>query len=109
MRKAKVLYKDEWAGTLSQLDDGNFKFSYKESWLNNDSKPPVSLTLPKQETAFTSEFLFPFFFNMLPEGSNKEVVCYNLRIDKNDHFGILMATAKSDSIGAIRVEKIEES
>jgi serine/threonine-protein kinase HipA len=109
MRKAKVIYKDEWAGTLTQLDNGSFEFSYTESWLINGQKPPVSLTLPKQETPFTSEFLFPFFFNMLPEGSNKQVVCYNLRIDENDHFGILMATAKSDAIGAIRIEKLEES
>jgi serine/threonine-protein kinase HipA len=45
---------------------------------------------------------------MLPEGTNKQVVCYQLRIDENDHFGILMATAKSDTIGAVRVVKLDQ-
>jgi HipA-like protein len=108
MRKAKVLYKNEWAGTLIQHDTGSFEFSYNKSWLDDVSKPSVSLTLPKQEEAFHSDYLFPFFYNMLPEGTNKEAVCFNLRIDKNDHFGILMATAKSDAIGAVRIEKMEE-
>lgn len=108
MRKAKVFYKNEWAGTLTQDDKGSFEFSYNKSWLKDAYKPPVSLTLPKQEQAFYSEHLFPFFYNMLPEGSNKETVCFNLRIDKNDHFGILVATAKWDAIGAVRIEKMEE-
>ena len=44
---------------------------------------------------------------MLPEGSNKQVVCKLNRIDWDDHFGLLMSTAKNDSIGAVRVIKIE--
>jgi serine/threonine-protein kinase HipA len=44
---------------------------------------------------------------MLPEGSNKQVVCSFNRIDRDDHFGLLMTTAKNDSIGAVRVIKIE--
>ena len=106
MRKAKVIYKNEWAGTLAQNSKGNFEFSYNESWVNDTSKPPVSLTLPKQKESFRSEYLFPFFYNMLPEGTNKQMVCYNLRIDENDYFGILMATAKSDAIGAVRIIKV---
>jgi len=105
MRKAKVIYKNDWAGTLTQHDDGKFEFCYKDFWLYDKTKPSVSLTLPKQVESFYSDFLFPFFYNMLPEGSNKQTVCFNLRIDENDHFGILMATAKSDVIGAVRIEK----
>ena len=108
MRKAKVMYKNEWAGTLIQNNDGDFEFSYSNSWLNDSRKPPVSLTLPKQEEPFYSKHLFPFFYHMLPEGSNKQTVCFNLRMDENDDFGILMATAKSDTIGAVRIEKIQE-
>lgn len=108
MRQAKVMYKNDWAGTLVQQDDGSFEFSYKNSWLNDSSKPAVSLTLPKQKKLFRSEYLFPFFYNMLPEGANKKVVCYNLRIDEKDDFGILMATAKFDAIGAIRIVKQED-
>jgi len=109
MRAAKVLYKNVEAGTLSQLDDGSFEFKYLESWVDNPSKPAVSLTLPKTKKPYRADFLFPFFYNMLPEGTNKQTVCYNLRIDENDAFGILMATAKSDTIGAVRIEKRNES
>lgn len=108
MRQAKVLYKDQYAGLLSQLDDGSFRFEYKPGWLEDPTKPPVSLTLPKKKEPFLSEFLFPFFYHMLPEGTNKQVVCYNLRIDEHDHFGILLATSKVDTVGAVRLDKLEE-
>jgi len=107
MRKAKVLYKDQWAGTLVQQDNGKFEFHYENSWLNDQSKPSISLTLPKHDSPFYSDVLFPFFYNMLPEGTNRQTVCFNLRIDEKDYFGILMATAKADTIGAVRIEKIK--
>lgn len=108
MRKAKILYKDEEAGVLTQHDDGSFTFRYHSSWLEDSKRPAISLTFPKNEQAYHSKFLFSFFYNLLPEGSNKEVVCKYHRIDPNDTFGLLMTTAKNDPIGAVRVVKIED-
>jgi serine/threonine-protein kinase HipA len=108
MRKAKVFYKEEEAGMLTQHDDGSFTFGYHASWMNDRSKPAISLTLPKTAQEYHSNFLFPFFYNMLPEGSNKQVVCQLNRIDQDDDFGLLMTSAKNDTIGAVRVSKIEE-
>ncbi|OFX56701.1 MAG: phosphatidylinositol kinase [Bacteroidetes bacterium GWA2_30_7] len=107
MRKAKILYKDEEAGVLTQHDDGSFTFSYNDTWMADNNKPDISLTLPKIRQEFHSKFLFPFFYNMLPEGSNKQVVCKLNRIDQTDYFGLLITTTKYDSIGAVRVIKIE--
>jgi serine/threonine-protein kinase HipA len=107
MRKAKILYKDEEAGVLTQHDNGSFTFSYNDNWVADINKPGISLTLPKTRQAFHSKFLFPFFYNMLPEGSNKQVACKLNRIDQTDYFGLLMATARHDSIGAVRVVKID--
>jgi serine/threonine-protein kinase HipA len=107
MRKAKILFKDEEAGVLTQHDDGSFTFIYNDTWMTNNNKPDICLTLPKIRQEFHSKFLFPFFYNMLPEGSNKQVVCKLNRIDQTDYFGLLMTTAKHDSIGAVRVIKIE--
>jgi len=107
MRSAQVLYKDQEAGILRQIDDGTFEFQYHSYWVADSSKPSISLTLPKTNDAYKAEYLFPFFYNMLPEGTNKQTVCFNLRIDEKDYFGILMATSKTDTIGAVRIVKIE--
>ena len=107
MRKAKILFKNEEVGILTQHDDGSFLFRYHPAWIANPVKKSISLTLPKVAQEFHSPHLFPFFYNMLPEGSNKLVVCTLNRIDKNDDFGLLMAVAKHDNIGAVTVLKIE--
>ena len=105
MRQATVSYKDERAGTLTQLDDGSFVFRYDDAWWRTSDKPAISLTLPKTRQSYQSEYLFPFFFHLLPEGANKEAVCFALRIDKEDHFGLLLQTAAHDTIGAVRIQR----
>jgi serine/threonine-protein kinase HipA len=107
MRTATIQFKNEAAGILTQNDDGSFIFRYHNEWLTNPNKPSISLTLPKTEKEFQSEYLFPFFYNMLPEGSNKQVVCKLNRIEPDYYFGLLMTTEKNDSIGAVTVTKIE--
>ncbi|MBE7686447.1 phosphatidylinositol kinase [Tenacibaculum piscium] len=107
MRQANVLYKKEIAGILTQLDTGTFIFKYYDEWFNDSNKPGISLTLPKTKQEYSSDYLFSFFYNMLPEGSNKQTVCYENRIDSKDYFGILITTAKQDTIGAVTIKKIE--
>lgn len=107
MRQAKVLFKNEEAGVLTQHDDGSFSFRYHENWVASSDRQSISLTLPKIEKEFHSKYLFPFFYNMLPEGSNKQVVCRLNRIDREDYFGLLMTTAKNDSIGAVTIKKMD--
>lgn len=94
------------AGILIQHDDGAFTFRYNDSWISDSTMPNISLTLPKSKQEYHSSYLFPFFYNMLPEGSNKQVVCRLNRIDEDDYFGLLLTTAKNDNIGAVRVIKI---
>jgi serine/threonine-protein kinase HipA len=106
MRRARILYKEEEAGTLTQYDDGIFAFRYHDYWLENNSKPAISLTLPKQQKEYQSAYLFAFFYNMLPEGANKQILCSSKRIDKKDDFGLLMASAGKDTIGAVKVIRI---
>jgi len=108
MRSANILYKGEEAGILTQHDDGSFTFRYNDSWMADKSKPGVSLTLPTTQQEYNSQYLFPFFYNMLPEGSNKQMVCKLMRIDPDDYFGLLLTIAQNDTIGAVRVLKIEK-
>jgi serine/threonine-protein kinase HipA len=107
MRNAEVFYKNEIAGLLTQLDDASFVFTYNDDWFHEANKPAISLTLSKTQQTYTSKYLFAFFYNMLPEGSNKQTVCFENRIDIKDHFGILLTTAKHDTIGAVTIKKIE--
>jgi serine/threonine-protein kinase HipA len=108
VRSAQIVYKQEPAGILTQKDDGTFLFSYSSEWIQKEEKPPVSLTLPKSANPFQSPYLFAFFYNMLPEGINKNVICKQHRIDPDDHFGLLLVSAKFDTIGAVQVVEIPE-
>ncbi len=106
MRKAKVFYKNEQAGILEQKDDGSFTFQYLEEWLSNDKKPAISLTFPKKKEPFLSKTLFSFFYHLLPEGMNKRIVCQTFKIDATDAFGILLNTAKTDTVGAVTIKRV---
>ncbi len=106
MRRAKVFYKNEEAGILVQKDDESFSFQYLEKWIADDEKPAISLTFPKKKKNFSSKTLFPFFYHLLPEGANKRMVCRTLKIDEADAFGILLNTARTDTIGAVTIERM---
>ena len=108
MRKAKVYRNGLLVGELVEHNRKQYTFTYDEAWFNDPEKPSVSLTLPKTQRAYESEYLFPFFFNMLSEGVNKRLQSNLLRIDENDHFGLLLATAQFDTIGAITVKPFEK-
>lgn len=106
MRQASIFYKGKEAGILKQYDDGSFIFRYLEAWLADPENPSISLTLPRSQREFQAEYLFPFFYNMLSEGTNRQIVCKANRLDSDDYFGILMATARYDTVGAVTVKKI---
>ncbi len=101
MRQLEVYVNDVKAGLLTELNPGKgYTFVYTEAYATSDM-PPVSLTLPKRKEAYESEYLFPFFTNLLPEGANRKVICREKRIDDKDFFGMLMATVGTDMIGSV--------
>ena len=104
MRKAAVYLRGEFAGELTEISRNEYVFNYDNDYFENVNKPAISLTLPKSKKEYRSEYLFPFFFNMLSEGSNRIVQSRMLGIDENDHFGILLATAQHDVAGAVSVK-----
>jgi serine/threonine-protein kinase HipA len=107
MRSAEVYYNGELAGILNEENRQLFRFRYNDSWFINDKKPPISLTMPKKKQEYKAEFLFPFFFNMISEGFNRKLQSKLLKIDENDFFGLLMATAQYDTIGAITIKPVQ--
>ena len=108
MRKAAVYRNGELVGTLTEESRASYIFRYDDRWFADAKKPAVSLTLPKTQQEYRSEFLFSFFFNLLSEGVNRELQSRQLKIDEADDFGLLLATAQADTIGAITVQPITE-
>jgi HipA-like protein len=106
MRKAEVYRNGALAGILTEENRKSYVFRYHDVYFNDSNKPAISLTLPKTQREYNSEFLFPVFFNMLSEGANRKLQCTQLRIDEEDDFGLLMATAQFDTIGAITVKPV---
>ena len=106
MRAAEVFTNGVLAGTLSETDDGKYIFKYDDAYLLDCNTLAISLSFPKCREAFVADELFPFFYNMLSEGANKVLQCTTLKIDENDAFGLLLATADNDTIGAVTVKKI---
>jgi len=106
MRSAEIYRNGILAGLLTQSQSRTYEFKYDSGYFTDDSKPAISLTLPKNQLVYTSEYLFPFFYNMLSEGTNRTVQLRQLKIDEKDFFGLLLATAQYDTIGAITIKPI---
>ena len=104
MRKLDVMYNDHKAGVLTEQFPGKgYRFEYAPDYLKGDN-PHISVTLPKKDSPYSSDELFPFFANLLPEGALRRIVCRQHRMDENDLFGILCAMEGSDFIGAVSVK-----
>ena len=106
MRTLEIYRNGILAGLLIEENLKHYIFKYDENYFRDNSKPAISLTLPKTQKEYSSEFLFPFFFNMLSEGVNRKLQSIQLKIDEEDNFGFLAATAQYDTIGAVTVKPI---
>jgi HipA-like protein len=106
MRQLEVYHNGRLAGYLTEDDRLHYSFRYDHLYRADSAARPVSLTLPKTAAEYTSPTLFPFFFNMLSEGANRRMQARLLRIDETDDFGLLSATAVTDTIGAITVKPV---
>jgi serine/threonine-protein kinase HipA len=102
MRQCKVFVHDKEAGLLQETDAKEYVFSYNEGYMGD----PVCLAMPVRKEPYRSRYLFPYFFNMLSEGSNRQVQSTLHHIDEKDDFGIMMATAQFDTIGAVTIKPV---
>ena len=102
MRQCKVMVHDKEAGILQESDDRQYVFTYNDDYHGD----PICLAMPVRKEPYHSSFLFPYFFNMLSEGANRQLQSTLLHIDENDDFGILLATAQHDTIGAVTIKPV---
>jgi serine/threonine-protein kinase HipA len=101
LRWAWVRLDGEVAGRISEFED-RYEFRYVAAWLESAGAVPVSLTMPLREEAYVSRSLHPFFENLLPEGWLLEISTAQLKISRDDAFGILLATC-ADCFGAVEI------
>lgn len=106
MRKAAIKIKDQLAGWLTQ-DEQGYHFVYDKTYAAQPNVRPVSLTLPVQESTFSSNVLFPFFDGLIPEGWLLDIAEKNWKLNPRDRMGLLLACCK-DCIGDVSVEEIKE-
>lgn len=107
MRQCEVYLHGIKVGILTENDSREFTFTYDKAYLLCENCEAVSLTLPLRSEPYHSQYLFSVFANMLSEGENRQIQSQLLRIDPEDDFGILLATCRFDTIGAITVKPIE--
>lgn len=106
MRRAKIYYKDFFAGILSENADG-YEFVYDAAYLASGNAKAISLTLPLRTESYKSKVLFPFFDGLIPEGWLLDVALRNRDISVLDRMSLLLLCCK-DCIGAVCVVQIEE-
>ena len=68
-----VFLHDRLIGTLAARGRG-VRFAYTAAALDDDAIPPLSLSLPKQETPFPDSKAGPYFRNLLPEQAFRRLV-----------------------------------
>ena len=105
MRQAAIFYKDILAGILTETNDGEYTFAYKEDFILNHPSDCVSLTLPVSSKTYTDKRLFPFFEGLIPEGWLLDIASKNWKINQNDRMGLLLACCQN-CIGAVSVQLI---
>ena len=106
MRKAQVYRNDQLVGEVIQHHAKRYEFIYDDEYYLSAYCPAISLTMPKTQKVYESDILFPCLFNLISEGVNRKLQCRQLQIDENDHFGVLLAPATNDTIGALTVKPI---
>lgn len=94
----RILRKDQHIGTLKRTDAG-CEFEYVKN-----PAYPVCSQMPIEQSVYRMEGvnLFPYFANLLPEGTRTGRVARNHKTSLDDLFTLLLATA-GDAIGDVSI------
>jgi len=96
-----VFFAQQVAGTLEQVPDGRFAFTYAQSYLEAGGAQ-IAYTLPRQQEPHHSFGLHPFFDNLVAEGWLARAQARALAIRDDDRFARLLAFGL-DCPGAVSV------
>lgn len=108
MRQGKVFYQDDFAGFITETDEGTYQFQYDTSYLQKRPTDCITFTMPVREEVFESNRLFPFFEGLIPEGWLLNIAISSWKVNPNDRMGLLLATC-SNCIGAVSVIPVNQA
>ena len=78
-------------GDLVLDEHGDLGFAYNATWLEDETKPAISASLPKQAEVFNRRQTRPFFAGLLPEQAVLESVARKLGLSATNDFQLLRA------------------
>lgn len=107
MKTVKVYYKDLYAGLLTKYDDTHFEFTYDAAYLSISECRALSVNLSLQKETYRSEFLFPFFDNLIAEGWLLDIQKRKANLKEEDRFE-LIAEFGIECIGAVSLRRNDE-
>lgn len=94
-------------GSLSGPTEESVCFSYDESFLEDNRRVPISISLPLQQEAFSPQETRAFFEGLLPEGFTRRAVAAWMGTREEDYLSILYGLGR-ECLGALRVKLEEE-
>lgn len=106
MRQGKVFYKDDFAGILTETDDGEYLFEYDEEYIERFPEQYITFSMPVLRNVYHDNRLFPFFEGLIPEGWLLEIASNSWKLNQNDRMGLLLACC-GNCIGAVSVIPIK--
>lgn len=107
MRRARILYGDDFAGMLTETDDGDFVFEYDADYVRKFPAQFLTFTMPVRPQPYQDKRLFPFFEGLIPEGWLLDIASQSWKLSPNDRMGLLLACCQN-CIGAVSVIPIHE-
>lgn len=107
MRIAKIYYKEDLAGHLTETDDGEYLFQYTAEYVERHPNQFLSFTMPVSPQPYKDKRLFPFFEGLIPEGWLLDIAAKSWKLSPNDRVGLLLACCQN-CIGAVSVIPIDK-
>ena len=101
MAELTIYMNDEYVGKLLKSSNGAHQLHYATDWLTNHKARPLSLSLPLQKGKITSEQVYNYFDNLLPDSQLiRERIVKRFKAVSAQPFDLLSEIGR-DSVGAI--------
>jgi len=104
-RRAVVSLNGRRVGLLVETTGGT-RFTYDQKYVELPNARPLSPKMSVRTTPYEATGLLPYFENLLPEGTQLEILVQKLKLDPQDKFGIMLATLPA-AVGNVQIHQEE--